>query len=156
MSANLLDGQNYIIFLKLTSRLPHWYGRLVHAMMEFDVQVVPMGIDDLRGLPLATRAHVLCINDSPMTHRILSQFRARYLDFALMRKKIVLYELSSFAPISKKFVFNGAQYYRHIPMPLQLNLLVRLVACDYYNNWDNDTIWPGGRRATLPHQGTSR
>lgn len=153
MSVELLETQDYIIFLRLGRKLPHWYGRLVRAMMEYDLAVVPMGMDDFRNLPDTKRVHVLCVNDGPTTYKAFQEFRVRYLDFAIMRKKVVLYDLSSFAPVSKKFIFNGVNYYRHIPLPLTLDLVVRLVAGDYYNNWESDTIWPGGKRARLPDQG---
>ena len=149
----LSSGQNYIIFLKLGKKLPLWYGKLVRAMREFDIDVVPMGADDLRELPDAVRMHVLSFNDGPSSHKAFQEFRARYLDFAINRKKIVLYDLSSFAPVNKKFVFNGVSYYWHIPLPLPLDLVVRLVAGDYYNNWNADSLWPGGKRSRLPDQG---
>lgn len=153
---NVHEGQNFIIFLRLGRKLPHWYGRLVRAMMEYDLAVVPMGIDDLRNLPDLSRVHVLCLNDGPTSNRIFQEFRARYLDFALLRRKVVLYDLSSFAPVNKKFVVAGVSYYWHIPLPLSLDLVVKLVAGDYYNNWQSDIVWPGGRRSKLPAPGPQR
>lgn len=156
MSANTIDGLNYIIFLKLSDRLPFWYGRLAREMKEFDLTLIPMGLGDLKELSLKSRVHVLCFNDSPATHRTLASFRSRYLDFAMTRKKLVLYELSSFAPISKKFTFNSQEHYRHLCLPLSLKSVIRFVAGDYYFNWESDALWPGGKRATLPDQGQSR
>lgn len=156
MSANTFEGQEYIIFLNLSSRLPFWYGRLVRAMKEFDITVVPMGLSDLKELSIKERVHVMCFNDSPSTHRTLASYRSRYLDFAMTRKKLVLYEFSSFSPISKKFIFNGQEYYRHLSLPLPLAAAVRFVAGDYYTNWESDALWPGGKRARLPDQGQSR
>ncbi len=156
MSAITSDGLNFIIFLKLSQRLPYWYGRLAREMKEFDLTLIPMTLADLKEVSIKHRVHVLCFNDSPLTHKTLASFRSRYLDFAMTRKKLVLYELSSFAPISKKFIFNGQEYYRHLSLPMSLKSAIRFVAGDYYYNWDSDALWPGGKRSRLPDQGQSR
>ena len=145
-----LKQEVYIYFLRLEGELPWYFFKMANYLGDYSVTLVPVTVNELADLAQGNKQYVFtaCVNLTQ--HQILKRIRQKYLDFTLLNKTFCLYHLSSFQEfdIAAKARYNKC--YEFYPLPSDMKDIAYDIALRMYEENNESTSWPGGRRAKLP------
>jgi hypothetical protein len=142
--------QTYLFFLQLADELPDFFFSIAEQLSQYNICLVPVRAKELSELSSGVKQHVVTFVPNFDSLKRLCEIRKRYLDFALSSSKFVLYDISSFGPISIAHKLHRLKNYNHYYLPVGTKAVAAQILTNVYEERKIAKKWPGGRRAKLP------
>lgn len=149
-SLNKTIQNKHIFFLKLSSNLPENYFHLAEMFLLYDVTLIPVSIKELKDLITSKKQHLIAMSTNIDERKLLKRYQEMYLDHALLRNLIHLYDTTSFTCLKVKGVDLRRQNYSYVNLPIRLSDLVASIFEILCKDSETVKTWPGGRRPRLP------
>ncbi len=141
----------HLFYLQTESKLDKKFFYLSRVFQQYSVTLVPIAPSDLINMKLTNRDYILCIEKGVESRHNFLKVTNRYLDFAMKTGKLVVFDVSSFAPHAVHANIYRQKSYIHIKLPIEMDDLAREVSLKIYQERSKRVEnWPGGRRAKLP------
>lgn len=150
MSSLKQVNTNYIFFLQFGSELPKYYYSFSYFLTSWNIALIPIRVEQLTQIGLRDRVHILSVVNNFNTYKYFKYIEEKIIDFAILNKKICLYDITSFGPIG---IFRKAQKtksYYYYQLPINIENICQEIMKVYYNERIIDEKWPGGTRVKLP------
>ncbi len=142
--------ENHIFFIKYTPQLPVEFFHMAKTFGEFGIKLVPVRPQDISGVMGKRKVFAISMDNSIATHRLSMDYKKRFFDYALLNRRLVLFDISSFGKALTAYRAERAKCYFHFPLPDTINHVVGKITAAYLRDKRDVHIWPGGRRAKLP------
>lgn len=140
----------FIFFLTLSERLPVSFYALDESVKAMGFMLVPIRIDQLQLLISSTDQETITVMTSTMyssEYKLYNEKIRGLLKFVLKSKRIAFFHLSSFSKLDDTKQFSLNRNYFFLKLPLNPSLLAKRVARYHEVRANNDSRWPGGKRA---------
>ncbi len=142
---NEAETIHFIYYLKLGDKLTPDFIKLSEVLKKYEIQLIPIERRDLLKLSHRKELWIVSVNRSIATHKNLSLYFNRILNFSIMSGKVNFIELSSFSPLLKTNGVKRIDNYHHISLPVSVKEFALKLAQLYFNKQINNKSWPGRR-----------
>lgn len=141
----------FIFFVQLGPKLPRYYFQLSKILSEYQVQLVPVEIGQLRELSQNKQNMIVICADTCMTTRAeMKKAMRSTLGVMLRFKQISLFHISSFEKDVNLVPFEKSKAYQFVRLPENYEIICQKICYFLAENLKVINKWPGGRRAKLP------
>ena len=144
------ENEHYLLFLQMSDELPPSFFHLAEKFSRYHIKLIPVQAADLLSLNENSRQYLITQVTDLTSFNRFRELRRRFLDIALMNKRLFLFDVSSFGPVVLADRMERLGTYCHYPLPLSFETLARSIAGVYYREKEQHQRWPGGRRGRLP------
>lgn len=146
---------NYIFFLKPTEALNDVFFQMAGMFSQLNIILIPVSAEELQKVDRHKRHQIIiCRNDLLSAYTFL-EIKKLYLDFAMSRGHVSVYDISSFSEIENATKYKNKKSYFYFPLPADMKQIVMGVALDYFKTRNEIEEWPGGRRSKIPNNAES-
>ena len=116
---------DFIFFLVLGNKVPHFFYKLAQLFTRRDITLVPVNIEQFTELVKSIKyAHVICVVPDFSSKKSFEMKLERYLKFAVKQKKVVLHHISSFEDVEKLRKMQQAGVYKYYKLPMKMDELL--------------------------------
>lgn len=141
---------HYIFFLTPSGKFPKWFISFSEIFSRIGIQLIPVTVDQLKNLSREKqKMHVIFIESGFSHRKWLKQKMKSFLGFAIKRKAINFYHVSSFGNLINLNLAAKDRNYNYFRLPIKSNLLAKKIIKIYLEGIVEDKKWPGGRSANL-------
>lgn len=148
---NIEGPTHKIYFLALDGRLPNWYTALSQYFSDYDINLVPIEMNDLKHLGPDRNISLIMSEISFYGNDVFDKAFSGFLGHIMKSGLYHIHHISSFAMSHEQVAIKRkTKKYYFYKMPFSINDFVNYVADKYFENLKNSTKWPGGKRAKLP------
>lgn len=141
---------NYIFYLQTKAELDNNYYLLAEVLSKININLLPIGAEDLSSLDRTKKHHLISIRNDLSTAQRFIELKKSFLDSAMAAGKVALYDVSSFSEIENAAKYENKNVYRFFQLPQNLKQVAMSVAVDFFRDRNMRAEWPGGKRARLP------
>lgn len=142
----------FIFFLTFTENLPKSFYVFDRLFKEKNFILVPVKIDQLQTLAASTDQSQIVVISSVLDAHEFKSFHEKVrglLRYVLKSKRMTFLQLSSFSKLNDTRMFALYKNYFFMRYPLNARSLVNKITRYYDLKSEQNTIWPGGKRAGL-------
>lgn len=141
---------HYIFFLKTSENLNPIFFLMSDLFKQLNIVLMPVTATELKKIDRHRKHQIIIFRNDFGSAQIFMELRKTYLDFAMSRGHVAVYDISSFseAENSSKYVTQKSYYY--FPLPINIKQFVVKVSGEYFKNKHELEEWPGGRKSKLP------
>jgi hypothetical protein len=140
---------NYIFFLASEKLSPAFF-ELAEMFGQLNITLLPVTISELQNIDRHQRHQLIVLRDDLNSAQNFIEIKKSYLDFAMSRGHVAVYDISSFSEIENSLKYKNKRSYFYFPLPINPNEVVVGVALDYFKTKNELEEWPGGRRSKIP------
>jgi hypothetical protein len=141
---------NYIFFLKSSEALPSVFFQMSQLFSQLNITLLPVTLDDLQNIDRHKKHQIIICRNDLLSATAFLEIKKSYLDFAMARSHVSVYDISSFSEMENAAKFQTKKSYMYFPLPIDLKQVVMAVTIDYFNSRNEKEEWPGGRRSKIP------
>ena len=141
---------NYIFYLKSSEALTNVFFQMSELFGKLNIVLLPVSIEELQKIDRHKRHQIIVCRNDLLSATTFLEVKKLYLDFAMSRGHVAVYDLSSFSEIENAGKYQAKKSYFYFPLPINLQQVVMNVAIDYFNTKNQREEWPGGRRSKIP------
>jgi hypothetical protein len=141
---------NYIFFLKTSEALNGIYFQMANLFAQLNIVLLPVNAEGLKNIDRHKKHYIIVCRNDLQSAQIFNEIKNSYLDFALSRGHVSLYDISSFSEIENANKYQNKKLYFYFPLPVDMNQVVMNVAIDYFKTKNEIEEWPGGKRSKIP------
>lgn len=142
----------FIFYLTLEESLPRTFYVFDRTLKDLGLILVPVKIDQLQTLVSATDQTQIIVIASVTDVREMKLYNEKVrglLRYVLKSKRITFMHLSSFTKLNDIKLYALGKNYYFMKYPLDARLLSRKIARYHDLKSEQNSRWPGGRRAGL-------
>lgn len=151
MNEKEVNGIYHLFYLSRSSRIDETYVRFSKNFSSFQIQLVPITLDQLKTIDMGKTTIPLIYVDRFFSDRTyLDKALNGYLSILLKRRLVKLYHISSFGEHFFFKFLKSSGIYRYLGLPDKISLLSAEITKDYYRSIEVGNLWPGGKKARLP------
>jgi hypothetical protein len=144
------SSTNYIFFLKSTDELNPFYFQIADSFRQLNIVLLPISSEELKIVDRHKKHQIIIFRNDFTSAQIFSEIRKSYLDFAMSRGHVCVYDISSFSEHENSTKYQTQKSYFYFPLPIDVKQFVMRVAIEYFRTKREIEDWPGGRRSKLP------
>lgn len=141
---------NYIFFLKSSEALSDVFFQLAKLFSQLNIVLLPVSSEELQKIDRHKRHQIIICRNDLLSAQVFFEIRKLYLDFAMSRGHVAVYDISSFSEIENAAKYHNKKSYFYFPLPTDLKQVVMNVTIDYFKTRNENEEWPGGRRSKIP------
>ena len=142
--------EKHIFFLKYSKDLPMEFFYLSNELSAYGVKLIPIKAQELSILMDNSKIFVINLDNTLATHAQSLRYRKQFLEYAVLNRRVVLFDISSFGKFSCSYRAESNKNYFHFPLPDTIDEISKNVAVAYFKDSQQSRLWPGGKRAKLP------
>lgn len=142
----------FIFYLTLEENLPKTFYVFDHMLKDLGFILVPVRIDQLQTLVAATDQTQIIVIASVVDSREMKLYNEKVrglLRYVLKSKRLTFMHLSSFTKLNDMKLYSLSKNYYFMKYPLDARLLAKKIARYHDLKSEQNTRWPGGKRAGL-------
>ena len=142
----------FIFYLTLEENLPKTFYVFDHMLKDLGFILVPVRIDQLQTLVAATDQTQIIVIASVVDSREMKLYNDKIrglLRYVLKSKRLTFMHLSSFTKLNDMKLYSMSKNYYFMKYPLDARLLAKKIARYHDLKSEQNTRWPGGKRAGL-------
>ena len=146
------ESTPFIFYLTFTEDLPKTFYVFDRLLKEAGYILVPVRIDQLQTLAASTEQSQIVVISSVTDVFELKMFNLKVrglLKYVLKSKRITFLQLASFSRLNDTKLFALYKNYFFLKYPLNARTLVHKITRYHVLKSEQNTHWPGGRRAGL-------
>lgn len=146
------DSTSFIFYLTLEENLPRNFYVFDKAFKDLGLMLIPVRIDQLQTLLASTDQSQIIVLASVSDTREMKMYHEKVrglLKFILKSKRITFMHLGSFSKLNDMKQFVHSKNYFFLKYPLDASLLAKKIARYHELKSEQNTAWPGGKRAGL-------
>lgn len=145
------EPTRFIFYLQFAKQLPRYYFQLANILSYYNIQVVPVSLDQLREMASNRNKMVVIVGETDLQTRGKMRKALKSSLGVMMRyRKISLFHISSFEKNLELAPTEKSNNYYFVRLPESYELIVQQVCYFLAENLNVINKWPGGRRAKLP------
>jgi hypothetical protein len=141
---------NYIFFLKATEEIDTVFFQLANLFSRVNITLLPVTLDEMKNIDRHKKHQIIICRKDLCSAQNFIEIKKSYLDFAMSRGHVVVYDISSFSEIGNSNVFQNKKSYYYFPLPNDMKQIVMNITIDYFKTRNEMDEWPGGRRSKIP------
>jgi len=141
---------NYIFYLQTKLELDNYYYLLSDILNKINITLLPITGEDLKVLDKNKKQYLVVIRNDLSSAIGFNEVRKSFLEWAMSREKIALFDISSFSEIEDAVKYQNKNIYRSFQLPVNLKQVAMAIAVDFFRDKNTTIDWPGGRRSKLP------
>ncbi|MFN8370994.1 MAG: hypothetical protein U0T83_10280 [Bacteriovoracaceae bacterium] len=142
-----------IFYLRMGTRLPDCYFQLSSFFKDRGITLVPVELNEFNEVnkKAKEKPHLITIESNFLEKVELRKNLEGGLALSVKAKKIHFYHLTSFSPVNNLLSLKYSYTYNYFPLPMQIKEIADKISNIYFEQFDNESKWPGGHRAKLPN-----
>lgn len=141
---------NYIFFLKSSEALSDVFFQMAEMFSQLNIVLLPVSAAELHKIDRHKRHQIIIFRSDLLSAHTFLKIRKLYLDFAMSRGHVAVYDISSFSEMENAAKYQNKKSYFYFPLPTDIKQVVMSVAIDYFKTRNENEEWPGGRRSKIP------
>jgi hypothetical protein len=141
---------NYIFYLQTKAELENSYYVLAEVLSQINISLLPIEAHDLKVIDRNKKNHLIVLRNDLASAFAFNDVRKSFLDVAMAKGSIAVYDLSSFSAIENAAKLENKSVYRFFQLPQNIKQVAMTVAVDFFKDRNMRAEWPGGKRAKLP------
>ena len=141
---------NYIFFLKSTKELSAMFFQMADLFSQLNIILLPVTREELQNIDRHKKHQIIVCRNDLLSAQMFFEIKKAYLDFAMSRGHVAVYDISSFSEIENAKKYQNKKSYFYFPLPIDIKQVVMSVTIDYFKTKNEMEEWPGGKRSKLP------
>ncbi len=147
------DNIKKIFYLRMGERLPECYFQLASFFKDRGITLVPVELTEFNEFNKKSpdKPHLISIESSFFEKVELRKNLDSGLALSIKAKKLHFYHVTSFSPVNNLLSLKYSHIYNYFHLPMQIKEIAQQISQIYFEQFDNESKWPGGHRAKLPN-----
>ena len=109
---------NYIFFLKTSSELNSIFFLCSDLFRQLNIILMPVTLSELLTIDRHHKHQVIIFRNDLVSAQLFMDARKQYLDFAMSRGHVTVYDISSFSESENASKFQSLKSYFYFPLPI--------------------------------------
>jgi len=139
-----------IFFIKLRPELPRFFFHMARELSRKQITLIPISPVDLTKVIGHKYEHLVLVVDSLSTLKRFEDFKRKFLDMALLGRRVQLHCVTSFESLPFQFKAQTHKQIQFFHLPEKVTSISYRISHSYFEDIEVSRSWPGGKRATLP------
>lgn len=144
------ENINYIFYLNENKKINPNFFQINFILSKLSIKLIPITIEELINVEKTSRFFLIVIRNTLESGLYFNKAKVEILNSQLLLRKICLFDISSFTPLNLPLHLQNKNLYFNYSIPTSLKEVAIDIADKFYQTKDNESNWPGGKRAKLP------